>query len=43
MSHGFAERPFPYVELLHAVLDGSLEQRMRGSSLISAGEGTSSA
>ena len=22
MSHGFVERPFPYVELMHAVLDG---------------------
>ena len=22
MSHGFAERPFPYVELMRAVLDG---------------------
>ena len=32
MSHGFAERPFPYVKLLHTVLDGILEQRMRGSS-----------
>ena len=43
MSHGFAEWPFPYVELLHVVLDGILEQRMRGSSPISAEEGSSAA
>ena len=30
MSHGFVERPFPFVEFLGTVLGGILEQRKLG-------------
>ena len=34
-----ADTPFPFVEFLSEVLDADLEQRMRRSSSLSAGEG----
>ena len=43
MSHGFTDGTLPFVKFEGEVLGGILEQRMRGSSLLSAGEGLSAA
>ena len=43
MSHGFTDGTLPFVKFKGEVLGGILEQRMRGSSLLSAGEGLSAA
>ena len=43
MSHGFTDGTLPFVKFEGEVLGGILEQRMRGSSSLSAGEGLSAA
>ena len=43
MSHGFADGTLPFVKFEGEVPGGILEQRMRGSSSLSAGEGLSAA
>ena len=43
MSHDFADGTLPFVKFEGEVLGGILEQRMRGSSSLSAGEGLSTA